>query len=709
MGGFGIDVVARSVRAVAAIGTLCLGIIAWQVAPAYGAGEFESFAATASSSQAGGHPDLAVSLSLQDPGSPETAKTLILNAPQGVTGYLHSTPLCSLADLATGECAPESQVGLATVRAGHEGEPDFLFGTAPVYAIKPGSGEYGRLAFTIPTLGFTESIQAAVRSGSDYGLRLTFQNLPAAAPLQGADLVLWGVPADPGHDAARFARGSEGCPGLADASCIVEPTPSQASVKPLVGYPPACGGQLPLTLDLQTYQDPAQLTTAAASLPAATGCNLLAFNPVVFVQASPSTSTRTFLDLDLSVPQVVSPVPTPSAAKSAVIDFAGALRLDRAAADRHAVCSAAEAGIGIETPASCPPGAKLGTVRIDTPVAPEAIGVPIPFIARAGAGGEHTRVAIPEIAGSVFFGGLQPGGGYRAYLLPSGFGIKMKLVLLLLSDPESGRLTASLTLPQFPIAKIALHLPASSGVLLTAVRCGTYSVQSSLTPWSFPLFNFPLTQPLFLNSGPGGTPCPGPPTRAEVLLAPRQIIADGLSSTTATARVTDEDGIPVPGEEVEFTSTDPGQRIGPVTDHEDGTYSAEIVASTTVGAPKVTATVTSANPEVSASALLEQLPVPIAAAPAAKHAAAVPKVRIDRHPPRRSRKRTAVFTFAANVPGSAFYCRVDGRSYRRCTSPTTIAGLASGKHRFSVFAVSPSGGTGNPAILRFTVLPPKRN
>jgi Invasin, domain 3 len=711
MGGFGIDAVARSARAAAAIGTLCVGILAGQAAPASAAGQFESFAATATSSQAGGHPDLGIALSLANPGSPETAKILTLDAPQGLTAYLNSIPPCSLADLATGECVPASQVGLATTRAAHDGTPDFLFGTAPVYAIRPAGDEYGRLAFTIPTLGFTQSMQAAVRTGGDYGVRLTIPNLPSAAPLQGLGLLLWGSPADPSHDAARFPRGSAGCPGLADASCLTEPTPSSAPIRPLVGYPPACGGQpLPLTLELQTYQDPAHLTTATAGLPAATGCNLLPFNPSVFVQSSPSTRTGTFFNLDLRVPQPVTPTGlTPSAAKSTFIDLGGALLLDRAAADRHAACGEAEAAIGTDAPPACPASAKLGTVRINTPVAPEASGGPFPFNAEAATGGGGTRVAIPQIAGSVYFGGPEPGGGYRLYLLPSGFGIQMKLQMLLQPDPESGQLIVSLpALPQFPIAEIDLHLPATSGVIRTAVLCGSYSVGSTITPWSFPQFGFQLTQPLILSTGPGGTPCPGPPAQAQVELTPAQVIADGRSSTTATALVSDQDGIPVPGEQVEFSSTDPGERIGPVTDHEDGTYSAQIIASTTVGTPTITATIKSAEPELSASALLQQLPVPTPAPPAASEAA-VPKVRIGKHPRRRSRRRSAVFTFAADVPGSTFYCKLDSRAYRRCTSPTTLTNLAAGKHRFSVYAVSPSGGAGDPAILKFKVLPPKRN
>jgi hypothetical protein len=686
---------------------LCVALAVAQAATASAAGQIQSFSATASASQAGGHPDLGISLSIANPGAPETAKTLTLEMPAGLTGYFNSVPHCSLADLATAECASDSQVGLATTHAFHEGDPDFLLGTAPLYAVSPtGSGGYGRLAFTIPTLGFTQSMIADVRSGGDYGIQLTAPDLPGSAPLQALGLTLWGLPFDPVHDQARFPPGSEGCPGLSDASCNTEPTASDAAEKPLVGYPPSCGVQpLPLTLTLQTYEDQASPTTASASLPAPTGCGFLAFNPSTFVQMSPSSRTRTFFELDLRVPQPASPVPTSSSAKSAFIDTGGALRLDRAAAQAHAVCSEAEAGIGTETPPACPAAAKIGSVRIDTAVAPEALG-------GSASGAARTRVAIPQIAGSAYFGGVE-GEGYRVYLLPTGFGVNVKLLMLLQPDPQTGSLIVSLpSMPQLPLAEIELNLPAGRGVLETAIRCGGYLVTSTVTPWSAPGSSAVANQPLQLSTGPGGTPCPGAPAQARLALTPSQVIADGRSTTTATAVVTDEGEIPVPGEEVELTSTDPEQQIGPVIDNEDGTYSARIRASTAVGSATITATVKSAEPELSVSALLRQLSPTPPATPSssspAERKAAIPKVRIGKHPPRRTRRHRAVFTFSADVRGSVFFCKIDGSAYRRCPSPTKLSGLAVGRHRFSVYAVGPNGSTGVPASVRFTVLPPKR-
>jgi hypothetical protein len=255
-------------------------------------------------------------------------------------------------------------------------------------------------------------------------------------------------------------------------------------------------------------------------------------------------------------------------------------------------------------------------------------------------------------------------------------------------------------------------MPASSGVVETAVRCGTYVGSSTVAPWNQSLSNVLQTQPLPINTGPGGTPCPGAPKGARVGLAPTHIVADGKSRTTATALLTDADGIPVPGETVEFSSTDPGQQIGPVTDNEDGTYSAAITSSTAVGTATITATVTSAVPELSGTARLVQDPIPSPSPPPVvvpqrARKDVIPSVRLGKHPPRRTRSHRAVFTFTADVSGSTFFCKLDGHAYRHCPSPTKLTGLEAGKHRFSVYAVSPVGSTGVPASVRFTVLPPK--
>jgi len=94
------------------------------------------------------------------------------------------------------------------------------------------------------------------------------------------------------------------------------------------------------------------------------------------------------------------------------------------------------------------------------------------------------------------------------------------------------------------------------------------------------------------------------PSVMSVAVSPSSIVPDGSSTATVTATVTDDFGNGVPGEVVTFSSTDPGQVFGAVTDGGDGTYSATVTSSTTAGVATITGTDTSAD--LSATAALTQ-------------------------------------------------------------------------------------------------------
>jgi hypothetical protein len=65
--------------------------------------------------------------------------------------------------------------------------------------------------------------------------------------------------------------------------------------------------------------------------------------------------------------------------------------------------------------------------------------------------------------------------------------------------------------------------------------------------------------------------------------------ADGKSAIEATVSVAGAAGL-LSGQAIEIASSDPDQAIGPVVDNGDGTYTAEITASETVGTATITAT-----------------------------------------------------------------------------------------------------------------------
>ena len=77
-----------------------------------------------------------------------------------------------------------------------------------------------------------------------------------------------------------------------------------------------------------------------------------------------------------------------------------------------------------------------------------------------------------------------------------------------------------------------------------------------------------------------------------------------------------------------------------------------------------------------------------------------PQTTIVRHPPKRTRRRTARFAFRSSEAGT-FMCKLDRRPFRRCGSPRTYRNLKPGRHTFRVRATDTSGNR-DPTAARFT-------
>jgi len=104
----------------------------------------------------------------------------------------------------------------------------------------------------------------------------------------------------------------------------------------------------------------------------------------------------------------------------------------------------------------------------------------------------------------------------------------------------------------------------------------------------------------------------GPATSVQVSLSPPSIFANGSSTTTATAKVTDPHANPVPGDEVAFSSSDSGEQIGAVSEPSPGTYTATVTSSTSEGEPTITATDDSLSPPIQGNArLIQEIDTPI--------------------------------------------------------------------------------------------------
>ena len=509
---------------------------------------------------------------------------------------------------------------------------------------------------------------------------MTLGELPQTAPIASTALTLWGVPAEPSHDAARFPTGSPGeppgCAGLENAGCIT-PRSSGAPDTPFILNPTTCGEPLSSTLEVQTYQDPEATSQAETAYPASTGCDQLGFNPSLY--ATPTTDVAyspSGLEIDLSDPQQLSPsVPSQSELRSVVLRLPEGMSINPQLPEKLAACSDSEAALGSEEAAACPEEALLGTAKL------QLVGVAEP------------------LEGEIYLGESGSKEEARLLLIAEGSGVELKLPIGLSEEAENGQLKLAFEQPQIPISATNLMLFGGRASLLrTPLYCGTYSITSAFTPWDPVIGTQTSTQYLEITSGPGGAPCLGMAAAVGVKLAPSEILADGKSQTQATVDITDAEGAGIPEQEVKLSSSDPGQHLGKLTDNENGTYSATITSSTKPGTSTITATDLSASPELSGSATLTQLAISFVSPPATP-----PQVSFLTKPPRRSRSRRPRFEFAANVAGASFSCKLDRGTYHPCRSPLKLPKLTPGAHVFSVVA-STAAGTGSAAVWHFRAL-----
>jgi hypothetical protein len=484
------------------------------------------FTVTSSTTQAGAHPDLTGSFSLNLPGEPEAAKNILVNLPTGIFGNPGGILKCSAAEFVLSECSPDSQAGIITIYANYESDNAFLLGTAPIYNMQRVSeDEAARLSFVAPTVSIPVSVPVNVRSASDYGLTLAVSGIPQTIPVNHVDFTIWGLPAIDSHEGDRFPKGSPGnppgCPGAADTLCSPGADAGQ-TIRPYTHNPSLCtGAPLPTTLEVQTYQDPGVRTSKTTAYPATTGCENQQFKPVFNAGlTNESADSPSGMDLQLKADQFISLAPSPSELRSASLTLPEGLSINPDAADGQTACSDVEAGFGTENAGRCPDTSKIGTIEVHTP----ALDGPL--------------------QGALYFGEPKPGNQYRVFMIFDGFGVHAKIATSVLPDPQTGRLTLTVVdLPQVPFEEFDLHLFSSDrGMMATPTQCRVYETEATFVPWNdrlSPQISKPL---LTVTSGPDKGNCPGAVRPFEPRLVAGMSNARGGDFSAFTLKLDRDDG-----------------------------------------------------------------------------------------------------------------------------------------------------------------------
>ncbi len=195
----------------------------------------------------------------------------------------------------------------------------------------------------------------------------------------------------------------------------------------------------------------------------------------------------------------------------------------------------------------------------------------------------------------------------------------------------------------------------------------------------------------------------GPAASVTVALNPNTIVANGTSNTTATATVKDAQGHLLSGQAVGFSSSDPGELVGQVSDNHNGTYSVSIRSSTRVGQATITAT---ASTGASGHAILTE-----AAGPSSTSLTAYPSVLVTNQPV----TLVAVASSVSGPPLGAITFENGGVPIAGCvsepvspTSPavacqTSFAAVSSPENISAVFVPGPGssapGSTGTTSLI----------
>jgi hypothetical protein len=488
----------------------------------------------AQDTQAGSHPfQLTTTLTLnqtEDANPVSLAKDLNFNLPAGLIGNPTPFPQCSLGQFVTltaanssqpnNLCSPQTAVGVALVAVnepnGYFGKPVGTF-EVPVFNLEPLVGEparFGFMAFSTPVF-----LDTAVRTGGDYGVTVSVDNISQTAAFIKSEVVFWGVPGDPRHDNAR----GWGC--LEEAREFAFHTPCGHSEAlhppPLLALPTSCTGPLQSTLLADSWADPASVLSAQVQpMAAMDGCNRLPFGPQI--QLAPdgnAAATPAGLNVDVHVPQDASlngAGLSGSNVRNITVKLPAGVAINPSSGDGLEACSEGLVGFtgfgelptepGVSNPLFSPylPGSiaalaagdeellepgknfcanasKIGEVTIKTPLLPSNQPVKgFVYLASQEANPFGSVLALYIVAEDPVSGSVVKLPGEVQLCQGAGeviAGMTCEVVGQLVSTFENT--------PQLAFEDAELHFfGGERAPLATPSRCGTYTIEATFTPWS---------------------------------------------------------------------------------------------------------------------------------------------------------------------------------------------------------------------------------
>jgi hypothetical protein len=511
--------------------------------------------------QAGSHPfqltsTLALNQTVNATRPPAPAKDLRFDLPPGLIGNPTVLPQCTDLEFDTAiagggggnQCPRDTVVGVASTTVALKGEGSVSTFPVPVFNMTPGVGEPARFGYEVE--GNPVILDTSVRTGGDYGVRVSVNNITESINFISSRVTFWGVPGDPSHDASRGWECIAGGRDRTEHSPPCAPL-GQAHPPTFLTLPTSCTGPLQTTVQADSWAQPNNLlapVSPSESLQSLDGCNRLQFGPEIKVAPDVQEASKpSGLTVGVHVPQEGQLNPTglaQSNIKDIAVTLPDGLSLNPAGADGLEACSEAQIGFTgfkelnptfepgnktaqftpqMESP-FCPNASKIGTAKIKLPILPNALEGAV-YLAAQNANPFGSLVATYIVVEDPVSGVL------------------LKLPGEVSLNQVTGQITATfLNNPQGPLEDGEFHFfGGDRAPLSTPAHCGTYTTNATFTPWSGnapvkPQSSFEIT------SGPNHSPCPGAalPFAPELTGGTANIQAGAFSPFTMT--MSREDG-----------------------------------------------------------------------------------------------------------------------------------------------------------------------
>jgi hypothetical protein len=418
-------------------------------------------------------------------------KDAVIDLPPGFVGDPSATPKCQGLGLVQNEvCPASSQIGVARISP-----PDTTAGTLRmygVYNVVAPKDAPAQFAFHAPIGNVV--LTPVLRSDGDWGISAQVRNTTQIDVVLSSSVTIWGAPADPSHDAQRcarlnsIARACVGFDELGEPQFSSSPASSSAPLRPFLSNPTACtGGPVVTSAHFSEWLAPAAFevdgdpdlsdprwASAQTTSPALTGCDRLQFSPQIRVEpTSTAPGSPTGLEFEMRVPQNgnVDGVAT-AHLRDATVVLPDGMTVNPSSAAGLQACSSSQIGLVSSSPLrftklepSCPSASKLGTVEVETPLLEKPLTGDV-FLARQSDNPFDSLLAI--------------------YIVVRGPGVLGKLAGHVTADPQTGRLTTTVTdNPQLPFDALRVRLKGGTRApLTTPSSCGTHIASAALTSWA---------------------------------------------------------------------------------------------------------------------------------------------------------------------------------------------------------------------------------